>query len=80
MIADATTYTYTYAKASDEQADEPADEPSEEPSEGAAKVTKAPTARKLTYNGKDQKLVVKGTASNGKMYYAAFETKQQIPL
>jgi hypothetical protein len=70
VIADATTYTYTYAKASDEPTDEPADEPSEEPSSKKARVTKAPTAKKLTYNGKDQNLVVKGTASNGKMYYA----------
>ncbi len=52
------TFTYTYAKGSDDSA------------KGAAKVTKAPTAKKLTYNGKDQKLVAKGTASNGKMYYA----------
>ncbi len=35
-----------------------------------AKVTKAPTARKLTYNGKRQALVNSGTASDGKMYYA----------
>ncbi len=66
------TYTYTYAKAST----------------AAAKVTKAPTAKKLTYNGKDQMLVAKGTASNGKMYYAvtknttapkASEYKTSIP-
>ncbi len=48
------TYTYTYAKASAK----------------AAKVSKAPTAKKLTYNGKDQNLVNAGKASNGKMYYA----------
>ena len=52
------TFTYTYAKGSDDPAKE------------AAKVTKARTANKLTYNGKDRKLVAKGTASNGKMYYA----------
>ncbi len=48
------TYTYTYALSS----------------ANAATVTKAPTAKKLTYNGKNQKLVNAGTASNGKMYYA----------
>ncbi len=54
-----------------EGADGEASEKTDENASGkTAKVTKAPSAKKLTYNGKNQKLVVKGTASNGKMYYA----------
>jgi len=35
-----------------------------------ATVTKAPTARSLTYNGQEQELVTAGTASGGTMQYA----------
>ncbi|MBR5337223.1 MAG: leucine-rich repeat protein [Lachnospiraceae bacterium] len=54
---------------------DPAPDPSNEdkPDDGkpAARVTKAPTAIKsLKYTGKSQKLVKKGTAKNGTMYYA----------
>ena len=44
-----------------------------------AVVTKAPTAKTLTYNGQSQELVYAGEATGGTMYYALGENATTVP-